>query len=90
MTEEEWRDSLRKRTHDLVNRFMETDYKVTVLEQNLEEVKRGLIDLKTKSDQIEVLNMKVQTLNNQSQILKWILGVVTVVLCGTVLHFLSL
>ena len=96
MSEDEWRDSLRKRTHDLSNRFMETDYKITVLEQSLEEVKRSMIDLKARTavedntKQIERLKMKVQNLDNQSHILRWVLGVFTVILCGTVLHFLSL
>jgi hypothetical protein len=90
MSEDEWRDSLRKRTHDLSNRFMETDYKITVLEQSLEEVKRSAVDLKARTLQLEILKMRVQNLDNQSHILRWVLGVFTVIMCGTVLHFLSL
>ena len=81
MIDNEWLQSLRHRTHDLANKLTGALYSITVLEQNCSDIKRRV-------KEVEALKQTVQKLESQSQVLKWLLGVITVVLCGAVLKLL--
>ena len=78
MSQEEWLESLRNRTHNLSNKLMDALHNITVLQQQVNEIEKNL-------NKLNKLEEKVQKFENQYQILKWILGLVTIIISGITL-----
>ena len=83
MSNEEWLNSLRDRTHKLSNYLM-------VCMSDVEVLKQQNLDLKRRIEDLERLEVLMCEFKAQSHILKWILGVVTVVICGILVKVLQL
>ena len=81
MTQNEWMQSVRKRTHDLANKLQGLIEEMIVLREQCAEIKR-------RADLIEPLEEAVRRLEHQAQVLRWLLGVATAVLVGVALRFI--
>jgi len=81
MTDNEWLDSLRNRTHKLSNWIMGNMSDITVL-------KEQHLDLKRRIEDLERLEVVIHQFKAQSQVLRWVLGIATAVICGLLIKLL--
>jgi len=79
-------DALRKRTHDLSNQVMVMNVEMIELSTKTAHFISSLEKLERA---VERQSKTLQRLEQQAQILKWLLGVGTVVLCGLILRVIS-
>lgn len=79
-------EALRKRTHDLSNQIMSTN--ADMIELNA-KTSHFLNSLDKLQDSVERQSQAIHKLQSHAQILKWLLGVGTVILCGAILRMLS-
>ena len=82
MTDSEFLRSVRKRTHDLANacqryevQFAKADARLTQLESKMKEVS----ELRETAQR---MNDAVTRLHHDSRVLRWVLGVVTMIAVG--------
>ena len=79
-------DALRKRTHDLSNQVMVANIEMIELSTKTAHL---ISSLEKLDESVERQSKVLQKLEYQAQILKWLLGVGTVVLCGLILRVIS-
>ena len=79
-------DALRKRTHDLANQVMVAHVEMIELSAKTANLIGSLEKLE---ESVERQSKVLQKLEYQAQVLKWLLGVGTVVLCGLILRAIS-
>ena len=79
-------DALRKRTHALSNQVMVANIEMIELSTKTAHL---ISSLEKLDESVERQSKVLQKLEYQAQILKWLLGVGTVVLCGLILRVIS-
>lgn len=79
-------DALRKRTHDLSNQVMVANIEMIELSTKTAHL---ISSFEKLEESVERQSKVLQRLEYQAQVLKWLLGVATVVLCGLILREIS-
>ena len=75
MTEDQWMEAVRRRTHDIANRVTINSELVTVLRERQAHIANRL-------EQLETLRATVSRLESQASILRWILATLTALTVG--------
>jgi len=78
---DEWIDSLRKRYHAMANLVTEHDGKLIRLEEKGETINKRLEDL-------EELEEIVRSLQHQSFVLKWVVGLISTLAVGILIKLI--
>lgn len=81
MTNDEWMQSLRKRSHDMAN-------VVQLHEARLVRVEERQLELSRKALKIDKLLGQVAELRHQAMVLKWVVGFVSTIAAGCLFKLL--
>lgn len=81
MADDEWMQSVRRRTHDLANRMVGFMEELIMLREQQSGLGRRV-------EELEKLTALVRRLEHESKVLRWLLGVVTAVVVAVLLRVL--